>query len=45
MDKLDNGIVDDNLFVKKKSGFLNEIVVFQDKLGQPVEKISQITEW
>jgi hypothetical protein len=44
-DKMDNGIIDNNLFSVKEKGYLNDKVVMKDDRGRVLTKSGQITEW
>jgi hypothetical protein len=44
-DKMDNGIINDNVFGTKQRGYMNESVKLKGETGKPLEKTGQITSW
>jgi len=44
-DKLDNGIINNNIFGKKQKGYLEPVVIMEDTKGKILERAGQITRW
>lgn len=44
-DKLDNGVIDEPRFGRKRQGELEMEVMIKDAAGKPLEREAQITEW
>lgn len=44
-DKLDNGIIDNNIFANKPRGYTKEQTVFVDNQGKILSELGEITKW
>ena len=44
-DKREDGVVDDSLYARKKSGVQEEEVVMRDSSGEPLQRMGQIHSW
>lgn len=44
-DKIDDGMIEDDLFAVKEVGYINDKIVMKDNSGKPLTNLGQITEW
>jgi hypothetical protein len=44
-DKMDDGIVNDNIFGTKQRGYMNDSISMKGENGKPLQKAGQITSW